>query len=140
MNTKKLQVFTLSALILAVALAQPAQAAWEKVAESEHGDLFVDKSTVKRNGTNIRIMTLLSPKEQPAPSSRKATPVSFVRQVEVICSSMEAKVISGVSYTGIMGTGAVFSREEVGRFRKVVSGTPMGHFADAACGAAPKGK
>ena len=53
MNTKKLRVFTLSALILAVALAQPAQAAWEKVGESEHGDLFVDKSTTKRNGTII---------------------------------------------------------------------------------------
>jgi len=135
-----LRPLMLSVLVCASLASPQVQAAWEKVAESEHGDLFVDRSTVKRNGTNIRIMTLLSPKEQPAPSSRRSTPLSFVRQVEVICPSMEAKVISGVSYTGIMGAGAVFSREEVGRFRKVVPGTPMGHFADAACGAASKGK
>ncbi len=135
MNAKNLRVLSLSALLVTASFVQPAQAAWEKVGESEHGDLFVDKSTTKRNGTNIRIMTLLSPKEQPAPSSRKATPVSFLRQVEVICPTMELKVISGTAHTGIMGTGAVFSREEVGRFSKVTPGTPMGRFAEAACGA-----
>jgi glutathione S-transferase len=73
----------------------------------------------------------------PEPRLLPRDPVAALaaRQVEVICPTMELKVISGTAHTGIMGTGAVFSREEVGRFSKVAPGTPMGRFAEAACGA-----
>lgn len=136
--TRKLRARTHSAgaalLIAALLGLTPSAgwAAWEKVGESENGDVFIDKSTIKLNGTNIRVMTLISPKEAPPPG-RKSVPVSFLRQAEIICKTAQMKTINGLAYTGIMATGAVFSREDVGRFAKVIPGTPLGRQADAAC-------
>jgi hypothetical protein len=122
-----------SGLSLAL-LSLPAFAAWEKIGESEIGDVFIDKALIKKNGSNIRVMTLVSATHKPV-NTRKPGPNSFLKQVEIICRSMELKVISGASYTEPMAKGRVFSREEVGRFAKVVPGTPNGQIAQAACDA-----
>ena len=125
-------------LLGALLLAGPASAAWEKVGESETGDVFFDKSSVKRNGTNLRVMTLVSATHKPV-NTREAGPMSYKREIEVICKSLEFKVVSGVVYTGTMATGGVFAREGSGRFSKAPTGTPMARILDLAC-AVPLGR
>lgn len=122
----------------ALLLAGPASAAWEKVGESEIGDVFVDKASVKRNGTNLRIMTLVSATHKPV-NTREAGPMSYKREVEIICRSLEFKVVNGIAYTGTMATGGVFAREDTGRFSKAATGSPMARILELAC-ASPLGK
>jgi len=112
--------------------ASPVHAAWEKVGETEIGAVFFDRSSVKRNGTNLRVLTLVSATHKPV-NTREAGPLSYKREMEIACKAPQLKVVSGTVYTGTMATGGVFRREDAGRWSNVPSGTPMAKIVDLVC-------
>jgi hypothetical protein len=117
-------------------MAGPVHAAWEKVGETEVGDVFFDRSSVKRNGTNLRVLTLVSATHKPV-NTRESGPMSYMREVEIACKNHQVKVVSGTVYTGTMANGGVFKREDAGRWSDVPSGTPIAKVVDLVCVLSP---
>ncbi len=137
---RALTVLAFATLLLG--LPSSAFAAWEKVGESSQGDVYIDPSTLKMSGENVRIMQLVS---NPNPSTkvtaaRLSVPNSWLSEVEIRCRTNETRALFERAHLGVMGAGGVALNKEMGPWVVEKPGVASYEVMQKACGLAAKKK
>lgn len=103
---------------LALVAVTPAGAAWLKMGEVADAVLFLDPSTIRKDGAFSRVTTLDDLKVA-GPGGEIS--LTFVREFD--CRGRRVRVIDAEAYSGPMATGRILGSESGGRWNDVVPGT-----------------